>query len=77
MSSSSYAQSSQVFWLCVSPALCSFLQVQCCVQVPVERSSSAVSTTALLGSPDAEETLEIHPDGRREVETTQPHGLPD
>lgn len=76
MSSSSSARGSCVPAVS-SAALCLFLQVQCCVQVPVECSAGAVSAPALLGSTDAEETLEIHPDGRRQVETTQPYGLPD
>lgn len=52
-------------------------QVQCCVQVPAEREAGAVTAAALLGSADAEETPEVEPDGRCEVEATQPHGLLD
>lgn len=60
-----------------SPALCLVPQVQRCVQVPAERPESAVSAAALLGSADAAEAPEVHPDGRGEVEAAQPHGLPD
>lgn len=76
-SSSSYAAGRCALWPPASPAPCLLPQVQRCVQVPVERPARAVSAAALLGSADAEETPEIHPDGRREVAATQPHGLSD
>lgn len=52
-------------------------QVQRCVQVPAERAARAVTAAALLGPADAEEAPQVHPDGRRQVATAQPHGLPD
>ena len=51
-------------------------QVQRGVQVPAERAAGAVAAAALLGPSDAEETPEVQPDGRREVATPEPHGVP-
>lgn len=52
-------------------------QVQRRVQVPTECTAGAVAAAALLGSTDAEETPQVQPDRRCEMEATQPHGLPD
>ncbi|XP_068172314.1 gamma-tubulin complex component 4 isoform X4 [Antennarius striatus] len=52
-------------------------KVQHRVPLPAEREARPVAAAALLGSADAEETPQVQPDGRRQVEATQPHGLPD
>lgn len=53
------------------------VQVQRGVQVPAECAAGAVAAAALLGSADAEETPEVQSDRGCEVETAEPHGLPD
>ena len=52
-------------------------QVQRGVQVPAERAEGPVPAAALLGAADAEETSQVHPDGRGEVAPEEPHGLSD